>query len=106
MKLELSQKQGFTLAMQTSVRLLQLNNLQLRNYLGELMTSNAVVELEYPEIDYRPGPFERQERAPDHAKRSDRQQAVSMEQLMEDKAAGSSALRDLFLQVADISLLQ
>lgn len=104
MKLELSQKQGFTLAMQTSVRLLQLNNLQLRNYLGELMTSNAVVELEYPEIDYRPGPFERQERVSDHANRSDRQQAASMEQLMEDKAAGASALRDLFLQSAALKL--
>lgn len=59
MKLELSQKQGLTLAMQTSMHLLQLNNLQLRNYLGELMTSNPVVELEYPDIDYRPSPFER-----------------------------------------------
>lgn len=59
MDLELSQRQGLTLAMQTSMRLLQLNNLQLRSYIGELMTSNAVVELEYPEIEYRPSPFDR-----------------------------------------------
>ena len=31
MDLELSQKQGLTLAMQTSIHLLQLNNLQLRS---------------------------------------------------------------------------
>lgn len=104
MKLELSQKQGLTLAMQTSIRLLQLNNLQLRNYLGELMTSNAVVELEYPEIDFRPGPFDRQELSSPARKQVDGQPAVSKEQLMEDKAAGSSALRDLFLQSAAMKL--
>lgn len=49
MDLELCQRQGITLAMQTSMRILQLNNLQLRNYLGDLMTRNAVIELEYPD---------------------------------------------------------
>ena len=85
--------------MQTSMRLLQLNNLQLRDYLGELMTSNAVVELEFPAIDYRPSPFERRgNAAPQEGP------AVSKEQLMEDKAAGASALHDLFLQSAALKL--
>ena len=99
MDLELSQQHGLTLSMQTSMRLLQLNNLQLRDYLGELMTSNAVVELEFPAIDYRPSPFERRgNAAPQEGP------AVSKEQLMEDKAAGASALHDLFLQSAALKL--
>ena len=104
MKLELSPKQGLTLAMQTSLRLLQLNNLQLRQYLGELMTSNAVVELAYPEIDYRPGPFDRQEPFAQRGGSAPDRQAASKEQLMEDKADGASALRDLFLQSAALKL--
>lgn len=99
MDLELSQKQGLTLAMQASMHLLQLNNLQLRSYLGELMTSNAVVELEYPEIEYRPSPF-----AQPDASRKDGGKPVSKEQLMEDKADGSSVLHDLFLQCAAMNL--
>lgn len=98
MKLELSQKQGLTLAMQTSMHLLQLNNLQLRHYLGELMTSNPVVELEYPDIDYRPSPFERSGAA------RTAQAPSSKEQLMEDRSAGVSALNDLFLQSAALKL--
>ena len=98
MKLELSQKQGLTLAMQPSMHLLQLNNLQLRHYLGELMTSNPVVELEYPDIDYRPSPFERSGAA------RTAQAPSSKEQLMEDRSAGVSALNDLFLQSAALKL--
>ncbi|MDR3765987.1 MAG: RNA polymerase factor sigma-54 [Butyricicoccus sp.] len=98
MKLELSQKQGLTLAMQTSMHLLQLNNLQLRNYLGELMTSNPVVELEYPDIDYRPSPFERSSGA------RNAESSSSKEQLMEDRSDGISALNDLFLQSAALKL--
>ena len=82
MKLELTPKQGLTLAMQTSMHLLQLNNLQLRNYLGELMTSNAVVELEFPDIEYRPSPFDRQGARP--RTNNDERDAPSKEQLMED----------------------
>ncbi|MBP3312317.1 MAG: RNA polymerase factor sigma-54 [Butyricicoccus sp.] len=99
MDLELSQKQGLTLAMQTSMHLLQLNNLQLRSYLGELMTSNAVVELEYPEIEYRPSPFDQQT-----ASKHSGSEPVSKEQLMEDKAELSSVLHDLFLQRAAMKL--
>ena len=102
MELELSHRQGLTLAMQTSMRLLQLNNLQLRNYLGELMTTNAVVELEFPEIEYRPSPFDRRGSSTAPSGNT----AVSKEQLMEDKAAGISVLHDLFLQSAALKLPQ
>lgn len=84
MDLELSQRQGLTLAMQTSMRLLQLNNLQLRSYIGELMTSNAVVGLEYPEIEYRPSPFDRQG-AMRAKKQTDGSETDSKESLMEDQ---------------------
>lgn len=98
MDLELSQRQGMTLAMQTSMRLLQLNNLQLRSYLGELMTSNAVVELEFPEIEYRPSPFERR-----GALSADR--SLSKEQLIENQAAaGATAAHELLLQCAGLKL--
>ncbi len=103
MDLELSQRQGLTLAMQTSMRLLQLNNLQLRSYIGELMTSNAVVELEYPEIEYRPSPFDRQG-AMRAKKQTDGSETDSKESLMEDKADGEAALHDLFLQSAAMKL--
>lgn len=99
MELELSQKQGLTLAMQTSMRVLQLNNLQLRNYIGDVMTSNAVVELEYPEIDYRPGPFDGAGQF-ERVKKQNDGEDVSKEQLMADKAESSSVLHDLFLQSA------
>ena len=99
MDLELSQRQGMTLAMQTSMRLLQLNNLQLRSYLGELMTSNAVVELEFPEIEYRPSPFERRGAVP-----ADR--SLSKEQLIENQAAGATAVHELLLQCAGLKLLR
>ncbi len=102
MELELSHRQGLTLAMQTSMRLLQLNNLQLRNYLGELMTTNAVVELEFPEIEYRPSPFDRRGSSTAPSGNT----AVSKEQLMEDKAAGISVLHDLFLQSVALKLPQ
>ena len=84
MDLILSQKLGLTQAMQTSMRLLQMNNLQLRNYIGEMMTSNPVVELEYPEIDYRPGPFDRQFRSSRVKDPSDGDEPVSKEDLMKD----------------------
>lgn len=102
MKLELTPKQGLTLAMQTSMHLLQLNNLQLRNYLGELMTSNAVVELEFPDIEYRPSPFDRQGARP--RTNNDERDAPSKEQLMEDRETDASALGDLFLQSAALKL--
>lgn len=106
MKLELSQRQGLTLAMQTSMHLLQLNNLQLRNYIGELMTSNAVVELEYPEIDYHPSPFERTRVSGYASAQNDDRSPVSKEQLMEDKSDQTSALHDLFLQSAAMHLTE
>ena len=102
MDLELSQRQGLTLAMQTSMRLLQLNNLQLRSYLGELMTSNAVVELEFPEIEYRPGPFE-QHGGIRRTVQTDGD-AIPTEQLIPDHASDESILRDLFLQAAALKL--
>ena len=101
MKLELSQKQNLSQSLQTSMRLLQLNNLQLRDYLGELMLSNPVVDLELPEIDYRPGPFARSRVSP-HAFYEENE--VSKEQLMADKELEISALRDLFLQAAALDL--
>lgn len=57
--LTLTQKQGLSPAMQTSMHLLQMNNLQLRTYIADLMYRNPVVELECPEIDFKPNPFER-----------------------------------------------
>ena len=104
MDLELSQRQGLTLAMQTSMRLLQLNNLQLRSYLGELMTSNAVVELEFPEIEYRPGPFE-QHGGIRRTVQTDGD-AIPTEQLIPDHASDESILRDLFLQAAALKQQQ
>ncbi len=104
MDLILSQKLGLTQAMQTSMRLLQMNNLQLRNYIGDLMTSNPVVELEYPEIDYRPGPFDRQFLASRSKNPTDNSEPVSKEELMKDKASNPSALTDLFLQSAAMNL--
>lgn len=104
MDLELSQKQGLTPAMQTSIHLLQMNNLQLRAYLGELMTSNALVELEYPDIDCQPGPFDRQERLHAAPERDAGASAVPKEQLMEDRSAAVDALRDLFLQSTALRL--
>ena len=104
MDLILSQKLGLTQAMQTSMRLLQMNNLQLRNYIGEMMTSNPVVELEYPEIDYRPGPFDRQFRSSRVKDPADGDEPVSKEDLMKDKASTPSALTDLFLQSAAMDL--
>ena len=98
MGLELSQQQGLSLSLQTYMHLLQLNNLQLRGYLGDLMTSNATVELEYPEIDYRPGPFTKRGGA------TSGEPSDSREQLLEDKASESSALHDLFLQSAAMRL--
>ena len=44
--LTLTQKQGLSPAMQTSMHLLQMNNLQLRTYIADLMYRNPVVELE------------------------------------------------------------
>lgn len=90
--------------MQTSMRLLQMNNLQLRNYIGDLMTSNPVVELEYPEIDYRPSPFDRQFHATRVKDPGDGEESVSKEDLMKDKASTPSALTDLFLQSAAMDL--
>lgn len=103
MDLELCQRQGLTLAMQTSMRILQLNNLQLRNYLRDLMTRNAVIELEYPDIDCRPGPFDRHStgssnRMPDTAS------TVSKDQLIANQAHHISARQDLFLQCAGLRL--
>lgn len=102
-ELELSQKQGLTLAMQTSMRLLQLNNLQLRSYLGEMMLSNAVVDLEYPEIDYRPSPFDRGYGARQSGAQAD-EPAIPKEQFIPDRASGESDLHDLFLQSAALNL--
>ncbi|MBQ8586127.1 MAG: RNA polymerase factor sigma-54 [Butyricicoccus sp.] len=101
MRLELSQKQNLSQSLQTSMRLLQLNNLQLRDYLGELMLSNPVVDLELPDIDYRPGPFDRG-RVSSHTVYEE--EDFSKEQLMADKEVEISALRDLFLQAAAFDL--
>ena len=103
MDLELSQRQGLSVAMQTSLHLLQLNSLQLRDYLGELMNSNAVVELEFPEIEYRPGPFERPHAGQANA-REDGVPPYSGEELLENTAEAASALHDLFLQSAAMKL--
>lgn len=103
MDLELCQRQGLTLAMQTSMRILQLNNLQLRNYLGELMTRNAVIELEYPDIDCRPGPFDRHSTGPS-SRMPDTTSTVSKDQLIANQAHHSSARQDLFLQCAGLRL--
>lgn len=104
MQLEYTHKQALALSMQTSMHLLQLNNLQLRNYIGELMTSNAVVELEFPEIDYRPGPFDFANASRRSIRRSDDDSDTSKEELMHDKAESPSALNDLFLQSAAMNL--
>lgn len=96
----LIQRQGLTPAMQTSLHVLQLNNLQLRSYLSELMNTNAVVELEYPDIDCYPSPFDRLHGARQTRQTADASGERSKEQLMADKASATSALHDLFLQCA------
>lgn len=49
-KLELGQRQSLTAAMRTSVYILQLSSLQLREYIQNLMDSNAVIELNDTQI--------------------------------------------------------
>lgn len=102
MNLELNQRQGLTPAMQTSMRILQLNNLQLRNYLGELMTRNAVIELEYPDIDHRPSPFDRSFYSSHKAQENS--STFSKEQLIANQPDSVSARKDLFLQCAALRL--
>lgn len=103
MDLELCQRQGITLAMQTSMRILQLNNLQLRNYLGDLMTRNAVIELEYPDIDCRPSPFDRYGKGTSN-RMQDTTSTMSKDQLIENQAEYISARQDLLLQCAGLHL--
>lgn len=100
----LLQRQTLTPAMQTSLRVLQLNNLQLRSYLSELMNTNAVVELEYPDMDCRPSPFDRLHDTRQTRQPGERTDEFSKEQLMEDKASATSALHDLFLQCAALNI--
>ncbi len=101
MQMELSQKQNLSQALQTSMRLLQLNNLQLRDYLGELMLSNPVVDLTLPEIDHRPSPFDRQRVT---ARPVYEDEEFVKENIMADKEVEISALRDLFLQAAALDI--
>lgn len=101
--LTLTQKQGLSPAMQTSMHLLQMNNLQLRTYIADLMYRNPVVELECPEIDFKPNPFERS--------RSTRTNHLSDQQDEQDGLLGrairrAGPLHDLFLQSAALDLKQ
>lgn len=101
--LSLTQKQGLSPAMQTSMHLLQMNNLQLRTYIADLMYRNPVVELECPEIDFKPNPFERG--------RSTRTNHLSDQQDEQDdytaeQSAEQDPLHDLFLQSAALDLKQ
>ena len=101
--LTLTQKQGLSPAMQTSMHLLQMNNLQLRTYIADLMYRNPVVELECPEIDFKPNPFERS--------RSTRTNHLSDQQDEQDdytaeQSAEQDPLHDLFLQSAALDLKQ
>lgn len=103
--MELSFKQSQTLspAMQTSLHILQLNNIQLRNYVCDLMLRNPVVELECPKIEYESSPFEH--RKPSSAVRNEMHQAdAARESLFPDKAEELSALHDLYLQSAAMNL--
>jgi len=95
MELELSQKQALIPSLQTSLRILQMNNLQLRDYISDFMTGNAAVELTLPEIEYRPSPF--------GAHRSN-DGDFSKEQFIADKAAEASEREDLLLQCAALGL--
>lgn len=110
MEQELDHRQGLTPVQQKTLRLLQMNNLQLRDYLEELMTSNAVIELEYPRNDYHPGPFNRltgqrrSETVYDPDSEPDPDAGRNKDQMLENRAAGVSPLHDLFLQSASLGL--
>ena len=102
-ELTLTQKQGLSPAMQTSMHLLQMNNLQLRTYISDLMYRNPVVELECPEIDFQANPFERSRgvRSNHLSDQQDEQDDTPME-----RSAEQDPLHDLFLQSAALDLKQ
>ena len=103
MELSLKQSQTLSLAMQTSLHILQLNNIELRNYVCDLMLRNPVVELDCPKIEYESSPFTRQK--PSSAVRSDNGNAEeTQEPPVPDTAEEHSALHDLNLQSAAMNL--
>lgn len=106
MDLSLAQSQSLSPAMQTSLRLLQLNTMQLRGYICDLMLRNPVVELECPPIDYTYDPFS-------HYRSSHRSSSVRndsdnpqdyQDQLLSDRAEEIDARHDLYLQSASLKL--
>ena len=104
--LEQTQKQTLTLAMRQSLHMLQLGTIELRHYIEELVSHNAVAELapasaEAPdkEVTFR----ESREFASRHGLNRTTDGSVSDEQLMRDKKALESALHDLRLQAASIA---
>lgn len=102
-ELTLTQKQGLSPAMQTSMHLLQMNNLQLRTYISDLMYRNPVVELECPDIDFQSNPFERS-RGVRSSHLSDQQEEQDDTPI--ERSAEQDPLHDLFLQSAALDLKQ
>ena len=88
--------------MQTSLHILQLNHLELRNYVCDLMLRNPVVELDCPKIEYASSPFMRQR--PSSAARSDTGGDDVQEPSVPDTVQEHSALHDLHLQSAAMNL--
>ncbi|MDO4173591.1 MAG: RNA polymerase factor sigma-54 [Eubacteriales bacterium] len=103
MDLSLSQSQLLSPAMQTSLHLLQLNTMQLRDYICDLMLRNPVVELECPKIEYTSSPFEPYRSSSTSSNENQNPQDFR-DQLLADKAEEVSAFHDLYLQVASMNL--
>ena len=106
LQLEQAQKQTLTLAMRQSLHMLQLGTIELRHYIEELVSHNAVAELapasaEAPdkEVTFR----ESRSFASRHGLNRTTDGSVSDDQLLRDKKATESALRDLKLQAASIA---
>lgn len=103
MELSLKQSQTLSPAMQTSLHILQLNNLQLRNYVCDLMLRNPVVEMECPKIEFESSPFDR--RKPTSAARSGNDHEDDSHELpVPDTTGELSGLHDLRLQSAALNL--
>ncbi|MCD8356586.1 MAG: RNA polymerase factor sigma-54 [Clostridia bacterium] len=103
MDLTLTQSQSLSPAMQTSLHLLQLNNMQLRNYVCDLMLRNPVVELDCPKIEYESSPFD--QRKPSSVTHNENQHPQDFrDEILADKADEVSALHDLYLQSASMNL--
>lgn len=103
MDLSLTQSQSLSPAMQTSLRLLQLNTMQLRGYICDLMLRNPVVELECPPIDYTYSPFSHDRSAPAPRHDPDNPQDYQ-DQLLSDRAEETDGRHDLYLQAASLNL--